>query len=347
MYMSYLRFFYPSFIVTAIGLVLGLYWGGLASLLVILLLSILEISLSFDNAVINAKILQNMSRRWQRRFLTWGLIIAVFGVRIIFPILVVCIITGIGFVDILHMAFKDPAQYSLHLHQAHTALASFGGMFLWMVFVSFIFDANRSIYWLGRVEKKLSDWGQLPSIEIIVALLILLILQAFVPSQEKLTLFVSGLFGIILFMIMHTLTVILGKNQKVINQGLAGFLYLELLDASFSMDGVMGGFAITKDLILIIIGLTIGAMFVRSLTLFFVRRNTLQKYQYLEHGAHYAVGALAVLMLLSIVMPISELITGCIGVSIIAISVISSIFNQNKVRLLHIKKFKFQKNRHR
>src|SRR5207245_6010504 len=74
------------------------------------------------------------------------------------------------------------------------------------------------------------------------------------------------------------------------------FLYLEVLDASFSFDGVVGAFAITSDPIIIAIGLGIGAMFIRSLTVYLVKKGTLAEYVYLEHGALYAIGALAILL---------------------------------------------------
>ena len=88
------------------------------------------------------------------------------------------------------------------------------------------------------------------------------------------------------------------------------FLYLEVLDASFSFDGVIGAFAITNDIVLMALGLGIGAMYVRSLTVYLVRQGTLDDYVYLEHGAHYAIGALAVILLVTIQYEINEVITG-------------------------------------
>ena len=88
------------------------------------------------------------------------------------------------------------------------------------------------------------------------------------------------------------------------------FLYLEVLDASFSFDGVIGAFAITNDIVLMALGLGIGAMYVRSLTVYLVRQGTLDDYVYLEHGAHYAIGALAVILLVTIQYEINEIITG-------------------------------------
>ncbi|MGH8498890.1 MAG: DUF475 domain-containing protein, partial [Methylococcales bacterium] len=113
--------------------------------------------------------------------------------------------------------------------------------------------------------------------------------------------------------------------EAIKKAGFMSFLYLEVLDASFSFDGVIGAFAVTQDVIIIMLGLAIGAMFVRSLTVFLVRQGTLDEYVFLEHGAHYAIGALAGIMLISISYHISEVITGLTGAIFIGLSVYSSI----------------------
>jgi hypothetical protein len=111
------------------------------------------------------------------------------------------------------------------------------------------------------------------------------------------------------------------------------FLYLEVLDASFSFDGVIGAFAITSDPILIAIGLGIGAMFIRSLTVFLVRKGTLAEYEYLEHGALWAIGALAIILLLTIEYEVPDVVTGLIGVAFIGAAFASSLIrNRNKAR---------------
>jgi len=109
------------------------------------------------------------------------------------------------------------------------------------------------------------------------------------------------------------------------------FLYLEVLDASFSFDGVVGAFAITADPIIIALGLGfIGAMFVRSITVFLVRKGTLAEYVYLEHGAHWAIGALAVILLVSIGVHVDEIITGLVGVAFIGAAFASSIVRNRR-----------------
>jgi len=97
------------------------------------------------------------------------------------------------------------------------------------------------------------------------------------------------------------------------------------LDASFSFDGVIGAFAITQDVVIIMLGLAIGAMFVRSLTVMLVRQGTLDEYIFLEHGAHYAIGVLAAIMLISMRIHVPEVVTGLAGAMLIAYSVYSSI----------------------
>jgi hypothetical protein len=98
-----------------------------------------------------------------------------------------------------------------------------------------------------------------------------------------------------------------------------------VLDASFSFDGVIGAFAITNDVVIIMLGLAIGAMFVRSLTVYLVERGTLDEFVFLEHGAHYAIGILALIMFASVKYEIAEWFTGLSGVAFIAVSLWSSI----------------------
>ncbi|MGW1993508.1 DUF475 domain-containing protein, partial [Embleya sp. NPDC001921] len=109
------------------------------------------------------------------------------------------------------------------------------------------------------------------------------------------------------------------------------FLYLEVLDASFSFDGVVGAFAITQDLLMITLGLGIGAMYIRSLTVYLVRQGTLDDYVYLEHGAMYAIGALASILLVSIKWEIHEVITGLVGVGFIGVALVSSIMRNKRI----------------
>ncbi len=296
------------------------------------ILGVLEVSLSFDNAVVNASVLKRMDERWQQYFLTWGILVAVFGMRLLFPIVIVAAATGIGFIGVTDMALNDAATYATHLEESHVQIAAFGGMFLLMVFYSFIFDEARELHWLGYIEEKMASFGKLEAIEIIMALVPLLIIQNYLPEDIRLDVLVSGVTGVILFVIVDSLAALFEdeeEGEQVVavlkKSGMMSFVYLEVLDASFSFDGVIGAFAITQDVVIIMLGLAIGAMFVRSLTVYLVRKGTLDEYVFLEHGAHYAIGVLAGIMLLSITHHIPEVITGLAGAILIGLSVYSSI----------------------
>jgi len=320
--------FHFSFICCVIGLIIAYLWGGLTATAIASMLCIMEISLSFDNAIMNAAVLKTMNRKWQLRFLTWGIFIAVFGVRFLFPLLIVAVVAQLGLWEVSVLAFTKPDEYSRHLIESNISISAFGGMFLLLVFLSFLFNDHRDIHWLGKIERKLSQIGKLDAIEIIVASTILLIAVGFVPEVKQFQALASGIVGIILFTVITGLSHLLGnkQNSRLIQRSSAmSFLYLEVLDASFSFDGAVGAFAITKDVVIILIGLTIGALFVRSITLFLVQKRTLERYLYLEHGAHYAIGALAFIMLLSMRVHVPEILTGLIGVVFIGLALFSSI----------------------
>lgn len=327
-----MQHFRLSFIVTAICLVAAFFWGGIMGVFIAVILGILEISLSFDNAVVNASVLKRMDDRWQQYFLTWGILVAVFGMRLLFPIVIVAAATGIGFMGVTDMALNDPMTYAKHLEASHVQIAAFGGMFLLMVFYSFIFDEARELHWLGYIEEKMASFGKLEAIEIIMALVPLLIIQNYLPEEIRLDVLVAGVTGVILFVIVDSLAALFEDEEEgeqvaavLKKSGIMSFVYLEVLDASFSFDGVIGAFAITQDVVIIMLGLAIGAMFVRSLTVYLVRKGTLDEYVFLEHGAHYAIGVLAGIMLLSITHHIPEVITGLAGAILIGLSVYSSI----------------------
>ncbi|HXH54152.1 MAG TPA: DUF475 domain-containing protein [Gammaproteobacteria bacterium] len=326
-----MKYFKASIFITLLGLLTAFLWGGIQALILTLILCILEISLSFDNAVLNSSVLQKMDALWRHRFLTWGILIAVFGVRFLLPIIIVGFVTDLSLLDVFFLAIQKPGEYAKLLEATKTTISSFGGIFLLLVFLSFLFDQKRNIHWLGRLERKLNACGKIETLHIILSLVVLIIIQGCLPEREKLGAIIAGCVGIILFMILHSLTALLNHSAtQVKHSGAIQFLYLEVLDASFSLDGVIGAFAITKDIVIILIGLTIGAIFVRSITLFLVHKGTLNKYRFLEHGAHYAIGALAVIMLVSTKIHVSEIITGLIGVGFIGLSLLSSVFYNRK-----------------
>ncbi|MGI8418632.1 MAG: DUF475 domain-containing protein [Nakamurella sp.] len=365
-----MRIFFWSTIVSIAALIIAFVYDSWSGLALCLILGVLEVSLSFDNAVVNATILERMSAYWQKIFLTVGVVIAVFGMRILFPVLIVGLTAHLSPVGAWQLAMErrpisDPTSYAAVLHQAHPLIAAFGGMFLLMLFLDFIFE-ERDIQWLRWLERPLAKLGKLDQLSVVVAGLAL-VLAAEIANTQTGTVLLSGILGIITYIIVNGLGSLFegagddeadaadgdavddaddgavagksarsGRSQLVKATGRAAFflfLYLEVLDASFSFDGVIGAFAITADPILIALGLgLIGAMFVRSLTVYLVRKGTLAEYVYLEHGAHWAIGALAVILLVSIGVEVNEIVTGLVGVAFIGAAMLSSLLRNRKLR---------------
>lgn len=378
----HLKIFLWSYIITGISLVVAFLYGGWSAVVLCAILGILEISLSFDNAVINATVLERMSDFWQKIFLTVGIVIAVFGMRLLLPLIIVWIAAGLPPLQAFDLAMTPPADgaayfpdgspsYETLLTDAHPLIASFGGMFLLMLFLSWLFE-EREHTWLSWLEKPLARAGRLDAMAVLVSCIILLSVSETLAEDPETVLF-SGLLGLVTYLAVNGLGTLFettedepdpidfehpdkagpsvpsggaggavatssgaksGVTKLARATGKAGFflfLYLEVLDASFSFDGVIGAFAITSDPILIALGLgLIGAMFVRSLTVFLVRKGTLAEYVYLEHGAHWAIGALAVILMVSIGVHISEFITGLLGVAFIGASFLTSV-RRNRV----------------
>lgn len=326
------RIFFVSGFISIAALVCVAWFLGPQAAFLTLILMLVEITFSFDNAIINAKILAGMSKFWQQMFMTVGILIAVFGMRIVFPIVLVMITTGLGAGSVLNLALNDPAAYSNELHKAHPLIASFGGMFLLMLCLNFFFDPAREVRWIDVIEKPMQRLGKWWIYTGICLLLLLLI--AVLPfnhhPQETL---VAGVIGIVVYLAISKLSDLFTKSQEqksaVLKQtgwaGLVSFLYLQVLDASFSFDGVIGAFAVTTDVVLIAIGLGVGALWVRSFTLFMVRRRTLHAYRYLEHGAHYTIGILALVLLGGLFVEVPEAIAGVAGLLVVGASIASSV----------------------
>lgn len=306
------------------------------SLLTTFLLSILEISISFDNAVVNATVLDKMSEVWKRRFLTWGMLIAVFGMRFFFPLLIVSVTGGYSLWASLQMAISKPEEYSKMMLDSHLAVSSFGGTFLLMVFLHFFASEDKDSHWIAFIEKPFQQVSKFGSSELVMALLIVLGIQQFLPPESQLTFIAAGIWGIVVFLLVHGASDLLGSSEAATLKWLSGgfglFLYLEVLDASFSFDGVVGAFALSTDLFVIMTGLSIGAFFVRGLTLYLVEKKTLSQFVFLEHGAFYALGALAFYMLLDPFFHFSEWVTALTGAAILALSILWSIHVDRKGR---------------
>jgi hypothetical protein len=313
-----LKYFYTSFIISVIGLGLAYFLGGFSALYVTAILAVLEVSLSFDNAVVNAKILKTMDKKWQKRFLTWGILIAVFGMRFVFPILIVAIAANMGLYKTVELALFKPELYHEVLVHTEDLIYAFGGAFLWMVFSDFLFE-KKEVRWIKYLEKQAENLGKINNISLMIATLIGIII-VFYAKDYKVA--IAYFLGLLSYSLLNAVNEYFGVEG--VKNGLMGLIYLEVLDASFSFDGVIGAFAITPDIILIMLGLGIGALFVRSLTIWMVEKGVLEQYKYLEHGAHYAIGVLAVIMLIKIFTEVGEIITGTLGLLLLIIAFLHS-----------------------
>lgn len=341
-----LRFYSFSFAFSIVCLGLGAWYGwestgtlsGTLSLLwIILVLSVLEISLSFDNAVVNASVLKNMDLVWQKRFLTWGIAFAVFGMRVAFPLAIVAIAAGIGPVEAFSLSLNDPSEYERLVSSAHIGIAGFGGAFLTMVGLNFFFDEEKDVHWLHLLEKPIAKLDALPSIRVAILLLTMWGISTLLTVDDARTFLVSGILGLVTFIAVEGVSAMLESREQaarltgaVVRSGLAGFIYLNILDASFSFDGVIGAFALSDNMIVIALGLSIGAMFVRSMTIHLVRQGALEEYHYLEHGAFWAIIVLGGIMLASAKFHIPESITGLIGAVLIGLSFVSSLRHKRR-----------------
>ncbi len=341
-----LRYFTGSFFVTIFGLIAAYLWGehvhsgtGLTCVFIAAVLAVLEISLSFDNAVVNAMKLEKMSEKWRHRFITWGILIAVFGMRFLFPIAVVALFAKLSVLNVLDMAFNNVNQYAHYLELTHAPIVAFGGAFLLMLFMDYFTASEKEVHWIPFIERKIQCLSCIRGVCTITTLAVLGLLMLKLEPSVQMSVFKSGIAGIITYLLIDGLAECLEKRQEeraklcantVKCSGLVGFLYLELIDASFSLDGVLGAFALSKDILIITIGLFIGAMFVRSLTIMLVEKKTLEQFLYLEHGAHWAIGVLSILMFISTFHEVPEVVTGLLGLAFIVSALISSLIHNKR-----------------
>ncbi len=329
------RIFFFSTIFSILLIITSIYNLGWAIVPALATLIIIEITFSFENAIINAKILQKLNSFWQNMFLTIGILIAIFGMRIVFPILIVALAADLSWQQVIDLALNQPDEYSDKLKEAYPTIAGFGGGFLSMLALRFFLDKNKKVHWINKIELPLQKLGS-PWMPVIISASTVGFFAAMPANNYPRETITAGAVGIVTYIVIHGLSEFFGSLQtKSLKKsgakqiggfaGLMTFLYLEVLDASFSLDGVIGAFAVTNQVILIAVGLGIGAIWVRSITVFMVRRGTLKNYKYLEHGAHYTVFILAISMFVSEIYHIPEAIAGICGIILITGSILSSL----------------------
>lgn len=302
---------------------------GLGMLFTVLVLTLLETTFSADNAVVNSKVLVTMSPFWQKLFMTVGIFIAVFVVRFALPIVIVMLGAGLSFGNVIDLALNHPAEYKHEIEKAEPVISAFGGTFLLMITLSYFIDYNKKTHWLPFLEKYLGKLGKFDNVTVFIMLITTLIIYATVDPAHHGTIFLASISAMALHIGLELLGAAMGNAEKKtkIKQrtgmaAFAAFMYLEILDASFSLDGVIGAFALTTNIVVIIAGLGAGAIWVRAMTIHLVRSNALAKYVFLEHGAHWAIGFLGGIMLLKlyhIILP--EFIVGGLGIGFIGLAI--------------------------
>ncbi len=332
--------YWPELLITIVIWAFIGWEMGTAALVITIILSILEITLSADNAVVNSRVLVKMSKKWQIIFLTVGILVAVFLVRFALPIVMVAAMTSLSSGEVLNLALKDAEKYGHHLETIAPSINAFGGIFLFFVAMFFFMEKERKHLWIRPVEKALQTLAKVPYLKYILAFATFLPVYYITDPADRNAVFGALVVGALVYLVLHSIILMMGQvnkrnqlKQQVGWAAFVSFMYLEVLDASFSLDSVVGAFALTNNIIIIMAGLGIGAIWVRTMTLYMVKHRTLSTYRYLESGAHWAIACLALIMFLKLAhIELPELIVGTIGLVCIGSSIFSSI-RANRVRV--------------
>jgi len=265
-------------------------------LIVILGLVVFETVNSIDNAIVNAHVLKTMSSKWRKIFLIWGIFTAVFIVRGIFPMIIVWLSAPeIGLSGVFRMFFSaDPRVVDL-LESRKGLILIAAGVFLLLLYLHWLFLEEKTPFFV--LDKLVSaDFG----IWFFAFAALLLVGLLYIARGSPL-LMLSAAIGNALFFILYGFREQAQKQEKTLLSGdtrLSDFsklMYLEVLDASFSLDGVIGAFAFTTSLPLILIGNGLGALVVRELTIKGIDKVT--KYKFLKNGAMTSIGFLGIFMI--------------------------------------------------
>jgi len=165
-----------------------------------LLLAFMEVSFSFDNAVVNASILKTWNHYWQMIFLTVGMLIAVFGMRLLFPLLIVSYTADVSMNMVWYVAIHNPVEYSILLTKHHGEISAFGGMFLLLVFLNFLIDKEKTLHWFPFIEKELSRLGRIHTLPTLISLFVLVNVIFGVSEKHQFATLFAGVWGILIFL---------------------------------------------------------------------------------------------------------------------------------------------------
>lgn len=265
----------------------------LQSIIVILGLVVFEVVSSIDNAIVNAHVLKTVPEKYRKFFLIWGLLLAVFVMRGVLPFVIVWLAnTNMGLEETFRLAFSDAKTMEAALEHSRPLLLLGGGVYLFFVFLAWLFvEEKKYAFLVEQFIHRQSVWFYAISA-------VFLTVVTYYALRANPWMAMSAQIGATAFFITEGFR----KNAEEAEQRLHGpnlsawskLLYLEVLDASFSIDGVIGAFAFTMSVPLILIGNGIGALVVRQVTL--VGVDVVSKFAYLKNGAMYSIGMLGVIM---------------------------------------------------
>jgi hypothetical protein len=264
-------------------------------LLTILGLSLFEVITSIDNAVINAEVLSGMSKKAQRWFLLWGFLFAVFIVRGFLPFIILLLANPqLGPIGVLNAAFNNDPHLAETIEQSAPFLLLGGGVFLTFLFFHWLFLEPKNFGLRGeRFFQAQGAW-----FFAIVSILLSLIVWIALNTHPMLAF--SAVVGSTAFFIIHGFRQFAEEQEKKLISGnmsdISKIAYLEVLDSTFSIDGVIGAFAFTFSVPLILLGNGLGALVLRKLTLSNIER--IKRYKYLKNGAMYSILFLGIIMIL-------------------------------------------------
>lgn len=258
-------------------------------------LCLFETISSIDNAIINAEVLSTMGKKYRRWFLIWGILIAVFAVRGLLPWLIVWVVTpGIGPVEALTATFSSDPRVMAAVDASAPVLLMGGGVFLLFLFCHWLFLEDKNFGLPGeRFFMRQGVWFYA------VVSVFLTALVWFAMKKSEMVAF-GAVVGSTAFFITHGFKQNAEQSERELlhshKSDLAKIFYLEIIDATFSIDGVLGAFAFTLSVPLILVGNGLGAFVVRELTVRNVER--IKKYRYLKNGAMYSIFFLGWIMVL-------------------------------------------------
>src|SRR3989339_1803822 len=261
----------------------------------ILGLSLFEAVSSVDNAIINAEVLQTMGARARKWFLTWGMFIAVFLVRGALPFLIIWAFnTSLNPLQVLSAAWSSDPLVLESIEKSAPILLVAGGVFLLFLFLHWLFLEDKRLG-LPRTEKFFMSKG----VWFYAAVSVLLAVIAWFALRESTMMGFGAIVGSSLFFITHGFKQNAEEQEKKLlgsaHSDLSKLFFLEIIDTTFSIDGVLGAFAFTLSVPLILIGNGIGALVLRKLTISNIDR--IKKYAYLKNGAMYSIFVLGIVMM--------------------------------------------------